>query len=375
MTGSTGGGGGYYGGGGYGGGYGGYGDNEPSEAEKELIDAQKKLLELQTGILSEQRDLLKTFMPFIAEQSGFTIEYGTNGEIKGLTESQSPDAVMRRELNSGLLEQSLKALKGELPVSPILETALTRQEEQLRERLAQQFGPGYETSSPGIESLQEFQTGAEGIREDVRRGLLTQSEQLSQARGATQVGNLGNVTNTALGAPLNIAQLFGGVAAGYAQAQQPYTQSRLVAQQIAGQQSIAAMNNQAALQAQQGGFSSLLPLLLLGGGGGLSFSDERYKTDIHDTGEDLPNSDIPIKTWRYKTDPKGTTRVGPMAQDVAEEVPSAVARDKDGKMYIRNMTLGEALGGVRREHDEANARSSDAFIRNLTLGEALKGAY
>lgn len=385
MTGSTGGGG--YSGGGYdyGGGYGGYGGSEPSEAEQELIEAQKKLLELQTGILTEQRDLLKTFMPFIAEQSGYTIKYDNAGKIIGLEESQDPDAVKRRELESGLLEQSLKALRGELPVSPSLERALSRQEEQLRERLSSQFGTGYETSSPGIESLQEFQTSSEGLREDVRRGMLTQSEQLSQARGAEGIGRMGNVTNTALGAPLNIAQLFGGVAQGYAQAQQPYTQSRLMAQQIAGQQSIASMNNNAYLQAQQGGnsMSSLLPLLL--------FSDERMKTDISSTGltlndvlnlderlDDMAGTvgDTPVKRWRYKDDPPGTVRFGPMAQDLEKHGSRSVVSPKGGRKMIYTPKLEDELRhnmDIKRAHDGANAAD---FLRSvggasMTLNEAL----
>lgn len=373
MTGSTGGGG--YSGGGYdyGGGYGGYGGGEPSEAEQELIEAQKKLLELQTGILSEQKELLKTFMPFIAEQSGYTIKYDNAGKIIGLEESQDPDAVKRRELESGLLEQSLKALRGELPVSPSLERALSRQEEQLRERLSSQFGTGYETSSPGIESLQEFQTSSEGLREDVRRGMLTQSEQLSQARGAEGIGRMGNVTNTALGAPLNIAQLFGGVAQGYATAQQPYTQSRLLQQQIAGQQSIASMNNQASLQAAQQGsqaglMNSLLPMLL--------FSDERYKTDIEGTGLTLNDvlgglrgemGDVPVETWRYKDDPPGTKRMGPMAQDVEKADPKAVVT-RGGKKYIKT---SEMMQSLKREQTLKKARDrmqAEDSMRQLAGG-------
>lgn len=84
---------------------------------------------------------------------------------------------------------------------------------------------------------------------------------------------------------------------------------------------IANANNQAAGQnagIAAGGsiIASLLPLLF-------SASDKRLKTDIKATGEKTAGG-IPIKTFRYKTDPKARKLRGVMAQDVEKVAPAAV---------------------------------------------------
>lgn len=363
MTGSTGGGG-YSGGGGYGGGYG--GDSGMSQEEKDLAVAQKNLLELQTKIVSQQYDTMKALMPMMAKEQGYDLTFDKDGNITGYT--PGPDAIKRGQLNSEILDQSLKAVRGELPISSTLTRALDEQELAMRNRLAQQFGPGYETSSPGIESIQKFNEGAASLKEDASRGLLTSSEQLSTARTGANLGSQGALSNTVLGQPMNIAQMFGTIGQGYAAAQVPFTQSRIAAQQSEAQ--IQAAQAGASAGSQGGGFASLLPFLMMGG-----LSDEATKTDIHDTGEDLPHSDIPIKSWRYKTDPPGTIRIGPTAQDVQDEVPAAVYRGSDGKLHIREKTLGEALGMSRKEQMAAERHASDMFMKTMTLGQVFQGAH
>lgn len=84
---------------------------------------------------------------------------------------------------------------------------------------------------------------------------------------------------------------------------------------------IASANNQAAGQNAGIGaagsiIASLIPMLF-------SASDERLKTNIRKTGEKTID-DIPIKTFRYKTDPTKRKIIGVMAQDVEKKVPAAV---------------------------------------------------
>lgn len=67
--------------------------------------------------------------------------------------------------------------------------------------------------------------------------------------------------------------------------------------------------------------SAALPFML---------SDERAKTDIHDTGEEINN--IPVVTYRYKGD--GRQRVGFLAQDVRRERPNAVRKRPDGLLEV-----------------------------------------
>jgi hypothetical protein len=65
-------------------------------------------------------------------------------------------------------------------------------------------------------------------------------------------------------------------------------------------------------------------------------------------------------------------RVGPMAQDVKDEYPEAVTRDSKGRMFIKPVTLADALGIARSEEMAHRSRQSDEFMRNMTLGQALK---
>lgn len=57
-------------------------------------------------------------------------------------------------------------------------------------------------------------------------------------------------------------------------------------------------------------------------------SDEKLKTDIHDTGMKTPGG-VPIKDWRYKGSPM--MHRGFIAQDVQKKQPEAVARIKTPK--------------------------------------------
>ena len=60
------------------------------------------------------------------------------------------------------------------------------------------------------------------------------------------------------------------------------------------------------------------------------FSDRRLKTDIHEVGE--TKDGLPLYSFRYKFDPKGTLRIGLMAQDVEKENPDAVIHTPFGMM-------------------------------------------
>jgi hypothetical protein len=80
---------------------------------------------------------------------------------------------------------------------------------------------------------------------------------------------------------------------------------------------IAQSNNDAATNAGW---------LTLGGSFLKAFSDRRLKTEIKATGKKTRDG-IPIKTWRYKTDPKRRTYKGVMAQDAEKINPYSVMTD------------------------------------------------
>ena len=383
MTGSTGGG--YSYGGGYGGGGGysyGYGGGELSDEEKELIEAQTEALRRQTQINNEMYALHKTLLPMHFKQLGYDLEYDAQGNITGYKPDET--GLARQELDKGYLDRQLMALRGELPISPALEESLNRSEQQLRDRMAQQLGTGWETSSAGIEALQSFETARLGLEEDVRQGILSGGEALSIGRGADIAGRSASAGATALGAPGTVAQLFGQVAQGYGQAVQPYTQSRIAANQLASNFNIAQMQSQAQMagyQSQQGGMGALLPLLLAGGLSGGTFgipSDERLKTDVESTGVTLGDvmnlgqgeggnpglANVDVPTWRYKTDPAGTKRMGPMAQDVEDVAPDAVNTDASGIKYLDGNRLAAELWAMQNKSRRVGPTLNDVFRRN-----------
>lgn len=65
----------------------------------------------------------------------------------------------------------------------------------------------------------------------------------------------------------------------------------------------------------------------------MMMSDERTKTEKEKIG------DLPIYRYRYKTDPKGKKRIGPMAQDVERFVPEAII-DIGGVKHVNLARIG-----------------------------------
>lgn len=110
-------------------------------------------------------------------------------------EMQASLAPTRAENERLLLERSGAALRGELPADPGLLRSLDDQEQRLRDMLFQQLGPGFETSTPGIEALAEFNKRKTEIVAAASRADLTLGEQLSEARAAGTFGRgTGNVS-------------------------------------------------------------------------------------------------------------------------------------------------------------------------------------
>lgn len=287
---------------------------QPSAAEQQLQQSQAELLQQQRQIIEEQRAQQRILLPFLAEQEGFDITTDDNGNITSIKKKFSADDAKRQELESGFLDRSLKALKGELPVDPALESSLETSEQALREKLQAQFGAGYETSSPAIETLGEFNKNKELLREGARTGQLTLSEQLGltreQQRQFTQGGAMDALQGSAVGAPMTFAGAFGQVARGYGQAQQPYLQNRQMQAQM-------SMANQDRLYRLIGAG--------IGAGGqagsaAIMFSDPELKDDVVPVG--MTRDGLPIYAYTLKT--TGERFLGVMSPDVEAILPEAV---------------------------------------------------
>lgn len=283
---------------------------EVTPEERELQRNQAELLALQRTIITEQRAQNRILLPFLAEQEGFDVTVDENGVITGITQRAEETAkrAQTAEIERLLGERSLAALRGELPVDPALEKDLEVQEEELRNQLAQQFGPGFETSSPGIEALEEFRRTSEILRSGARTGQLTLAEQLGitreQQNQFKRQSSQDVIRTSAIGDPLTFAGAFGQTARGFGQAQVPFIQQRQMQLQA----------NVANAQSSMG---------MLGAGIGLIgslFSDEEGKTDLVLVSH-LPNG-IPLYEYTHKG--TGERMVGVLASDVEKVRPGAL---------------------------------------------------
>lgn len=279
----------------------------PSAEERELQKNQAELLGLQREIIEQNRAQQAVLIPFFAEQEGFDVQTDDNGNITSISKVPTELEKVQDEVELGLAQRSLAALKGDLPVSPGLERELGEQEQTLRERLRKQFGPGFETSSPGIESLDRFFTSSEVLREGARTGQLTLAEQLGIAR--EQQNDFSRQTSqdilrqVGIGDPLTFAGAFGQTAQGFGNAQIPFIKQR----ELQTQASIANAQSSASI------FGAGIGLI------GSLFSDERLKDNAIQISTLEPHG-IPI--YLYEID--GEDRIGVFAGDVERVMPGAV---------------------------------------------------
>lgn len=261
----------------------------------------------------QQQEQQKILLPFFAEQEGFDVELDTEGNLTSISRRADPDEAKRKELETAFLDRSLAAMRGELPVDPALEDSLAAGEQQLREKLQTQFGPGYETSSPAIESLEQFRQSAETLRSEARTGQLTLAEQLGitreQQRQFTTQSSADALRTSAIGDPLTFAGAFGQVARGYGQAQVPYQQQR----QMQVQASISnRQQNMALIGAGIGAAGTIF-------GGRLSDADLKGDLVL------ISHTKHGIPIYAYTRIDTGERMIGVLSRDVEPVIPGAVA--------------------------------------------------
>ena len=208
---------------------GGGGSPSPPEAtgeERAFTQAQTEAMQWQTRIAQHQYDLAiglqreqQGYLPFMYEDLGLTrtVDPGT-GEV---TFTREGEGWARRQEIQGLQEErSLLALKGELPVSPALEKDIARRGRTLHERLRRDLGSGYQSSTPGIQSLAEFGAYSDSLREGARTAELTTAEALSLNRQQANQGTTQNTIQTMAQPRQSTAALLGIAGGGYAGAGQ-----------------------------------------------------------------------------------------------------------------------------------------------------------
>lgn len=186
----------------------------PTQQELDLQQEQIEILRQQRDIIEQQAAQQNLIAPFLFEGLGLQPLF-EDGEITGF--ERLPEFETRQEIQNQLLERSRAALAGELPADPGLLRNLEEGESQLRERLFKQLGADFETSTPGIEALSDFEKRRQEILDAARRGDITLAESLGQARDVANIG----APSAILSQSTPIAQLFGQSAAGF---QNPLTQ-------------------------------------------------------------------------------------------------------------------------------------------------------
>lgn len=164
--------------------------NEAAAAAKRKnpIDYEKELKRMQYEDILQARKDSELFRPIALEQLGYKL--AADGTIQKLDRPQD-------ELEKAYYENALKAAKGELPVSPALEAELAKQRTGIGEQLSRRLGSNWQASTPGIQSMGEFDKNAGILREEARRGQMSASEGLLASRmGLLSDVNQRNYTNT-----------------------------------------------------------------------------------------------------------------------------------------------------------------------------------
>lgn len=143
-----------------------------------LVEKQNQLLGMQIDIAKKGQAL----EPILLEQSGLRYNPSTK-----TYEYADPDLQgNKKEIERLQTQRSLKALKGELPVSETLKRELDLGKNRLNEKLYRQLGPGYELSTPGQMAQREYDTMAIALKEGEQRDMLTTAEALALNRGQSR---------------------------------------------------------------------------------------------------------------------------------------------------------------------------------------------
>lgn len=191
---------------------------KPSATEVALQQQQLDMLKQQQALLQQSTHTQDLLAPFLYQSIGLTPKYDASGNITGFTQAVDPNKDLQKKIEGEFLQRTQDALEGKLPVDKNLTDELTKQERTLRETLQKQLGTDYETSTPGIEALANFNKTKAALLDSASRGDLTLGEQLGLAQHASNQNDTSDMLRNALGIANNPfatgVQGFGNAAAG-----------------------------------------------------------------------------------------------------------------------------------------------------------------
>lgn len=337
----------------------------PSTKSYEYADPQaaKQRQQLQNQYTQAQLESMeksKALEPIMMEQMGLQYDPATK-TYKQLNPELSAN---KREIERLQTERSLKALRGELPVSETLKKELQRGQLQLDEELYRQFGPGGKNSTAGAVRQREYDTMATQLKEGEQRDMLTTAEALAMNRGQFNQGQAQGygapraITNSAygfsasdpMGRQAAFENPFAAKARMLAPAQQAVTSAR---EQDNFTRSMKFQQNQADANDIMGGIKMGIGLGGLAVSSMMPFmpSDPALKKDISDVSDAAlltAVTKIPVKKWKYKDDPEGREHIGGMADTMPEVV-------SDGHLVDVISYLGMLTGSIRELNRKISA--------------------
>lgn len=168
---------------------------QPSPEERRLQGIQADSATQQLDIAKKQQAENEALMPVLLDNYGLSRTVDpTTGKISYT--NTDPNAAKSKEIEGMQLDRSLKALKGELPVTATLAKELELGKRTLAEKLSKQLGPGWETSSAGIQANAEYDRMATSLREAEQKDQLTTAEALSINRQNARQGNTQGINET-----------------------------------------------------------------------------------------------------------------------------------------------------------------------------------
>ncbi len=314
--------------------------------------AAKERQQLQNQFTQAQLDNLdrsKALEPIMMEQMGLQYDPATKTYKQLNPELQAN----KREIERLQTERSLKALRGELPVTETLKKELERGQLQLDEELYRQLGPGGKSSTAGAVRQREYDTMATQLKEGEQRDMLTTAEALAMNRGQFNQGqaqgyaggrtanntNLGFSASDPMGRQAAFENPFAAQARMLSPAQQSLDSAR---NQDNFTRSMGFEKNKLAGQERAGYISAGLGLAGMGAGM-FMMSDPAVKTDISDVSDAellTAITKIPVKRWKYKDDPEQREHFGGMA----DTMPDVVS---DGHKVDVISYLGLLTGSIR----------------------------
>lgn len=187
--------------------------SEPTQEERNLQKVQTESAQEQLRMAKEQQEENEALTPLLLE------EYGLVRSVDPVTGkpvyTKSPDALTdkRKEIEGMQLDRSLKALKGELPVTVTLARELELGERKLNEKMSKQLGPGWETTTAGIQAKAEYERMATALKEGEQKDQLTTAEALSINRQQSRAGNTQGTFDTSSQGRISASSLMGGAGA------------------------------------------------------------------------------------------------------------------------------------------------------------------